>query len=82
MAGYDFRSPRLYVEAPLEEGADVALNSAQAHYLGTVLRLKSGSRVLVFNGRDGDSSLDAFAAIKGSLISATRRQNVSKGDTR
>ena len=29
MAGYDFRSPRLYVEAPLEEGADVALNGAR-----------------------------------------------------
>jgi len=56
MAGYDFRSPRLYVEAPLEEGADVVLDGAQAHYLGTVLRLKSGSRVLVFNGRDGEWS--------------------------
>ena len=54
MAGYDFRSPRLYVEAPLAEGADVALDQAQAHYLGTVLRLKPGSRVLVFNGRDGE----------------------------
>jgi 16S rRNA (uracil1498-N3)-methyltransferase len=56
MPGYDFRSPRLYVEAPLQEGADVALDSAQAHYLGTVLRLKSGGRVLVFNGRDGEWS--------------------------
>jgi 16S rRNA (uracil1498-N3)-methyltransferase len=56
MPGHDFRSPRLYVEAPLEEGADVALNGAQAHYTGTVLRLKSGSRVLVFNGRDGEWS--------------------------
>jgi 16S rRNA (uracil1498-N3)-methyltransferase len=56
MPGYDFRSPRLYVEAPLQEGADVALDRAQTHYLGTVLRLKSGSRVLVFNGRDGEWS--------------------------
>lgn len=54
MAGYDFRSPRLYVGAPLAAGADVALDRAQAHYLGTVLRLKPGSRVLVFNGRDGE----------------------------
>jgi 16S rRNA (uracil1498-N3)-methyltransferase len=54
MAGYDFRSPRLYVEAPLAAGTDVALDRAQAHYLGTVLRLKPGSRVLVFNGRDGE----------------------------
>jgi 16S rRNA (uracil1498-N3)-methyltransferase len=54
MPGYDFRSPRLYVEAPLAAGADVALDRAQAHYLGAVLRLKSGSRILVFNGRDGE----------------------------
>ena len=56
MPGYDFRSPRLYVEAPLEEGVSVPLDSAQSHYLGTVLRLKSGGRVLVFNGRDGEWS--------------------------
>jgi len=54
MPGYDFRSPRLYVGAPLAAGADVALDRAQAHYLGTVLRLKPGGRVLVFNGRDGE----------------------------
>jgi 16S rRNA (uracil1498-N3)-methyltransferase len=54
MPDYDFRSPRLYVEAPLQEGAQVALNAAQSHYLGTVLRLKPGGRVLVFNGRDGE----------------------------
>jgi 16S rRNA (uracil1498-N3)-methyltransferase len=54
MAGYDFRSPRLHVEAPLRDGATVTLDRAQAHYLTTVLRLKSGGRVLVFNGRDGE----------------------------
>jgi 16S rRNA (uracil1498-N3)-methyltransferase len=54
MSGYDFRTPRLYVDAPLAEAADVALDRAQAHYLGTVLRLKPGSGVLVFNGRDGE----------------------------
>ena len=54
MPGYDFRSPRLYVEAPLGEGVSVPLDSAQSHYLGTVLRLKSGDRVLVFNGREGE----------------------------
>jgi 16S rRNA (uracil1498-N3)-methyltransferase len=54
MSGYDFRTPRLYVTAPLVEGADVALDHAQGHYLGTVLRLKPGSGVMVFNGRDGE----------------------------
>jgi 16S rRNA (uracil1498-N3)-methyltransferase len=54
MSGYDFKSPRLYVNAPLEPGASVALDRAQAHYLTHVLRLKAGEPVLVFNGRDGE----------------------------
>jgi len=40
----------------LAEDASVALDRAQTHYLGTVLRLQSGGRVLVFNGRDGEWS--------------------------
>jgi 16S rRNA (uracil1498-N3)-methyltransferase len=51
---YDFRSPRLYVDPPLSEGAAVVLGQSQAHYLTHVLRLKAGGRVLVFNGRDGE----------------------------
>ncbi len=62
MPRYDFRSPRLYVEAALAEGATVALDTAQAHYLGTVLRRKSGDRVLVFNGRDGEWSATVAAS--------------------
>jgi 16S rRNA (uracil1498-N3)-methyltransferase len=56
MPAYEFRSPRLCVTAPLAAGAAVALSPAQAHYLTTVLRLKSGDGVLVFNGRDGEWS--------------------------
>ena len=54
MARYDFRSPRLYVEVPLGEGAAVPLEAAQANYLSNVLRLKIGASVLAFNGRDGE----------------------------
>jgi 16S rRNA (uracil1498-N3)-methyltransferase len=54
MAGYDFRSSRLYVEATLAEGGSVELDRAQGHYLTGVLRLRPGDRVLVFNGRDGE----------------------------
>src|SRR3984957_21223299 len=54
MPGYDFRGPRLYVSAALEEGGLVALEHAQAHYLAHVLRLKDGQGLLVFNGQDGE----------------------------
>ena len=54
MPQHDFRSPRLYVDAPLHEGASVALDRDQSNYLGNVLRLSSGAAVLTFNGRDGE----------------------------
>ena len=54
MARYDFKSPRLYVEAALAGGAAVALEKPQAHYLTNVLRLKAGDTVLAFNGKDGE----------------------------
>jgi 16S rRNA (uracil1498-N3)-methyltransferase len=50
----DFRSTRLYVDAPLLPGGTVSLGKAQAHYLRNVLRLRPGDAVLVFNGRDGE----------------------------
>ena len=54
MPAYDFKSPRLFVEADLAAGAVVPLTAPQAHYLTTVLRLRQGETVLVFNGRDGE----------------------------
>ena len=54
MPRYDFRTPRLYVPAPLRAGAELALDASQANYLRNVLRRKAGDGVLVFNGRDGE----------------------------
>ncbi len=45
---------RLHVEPDLAEGATIGLGSGQAHYLRSVLRLKAGAEVAVFNGRDGE----------------------------
>jgi 16S rRNA (uracil1498-N3)-methyltransferase len=61
MPQVDFRSPRLFVDAPLSEAATVALDRDQANYLGNVLRLRTGDTVLVFNGTDGEW----LAAIEG-----------------
>jgi 16S rRNA (uracil1498-N3)-methyltransferase len=54
MARYDFRTPRLYVEASVGAGAKVPLEPSQINYLRNVLRRKPGEAVLVFNGRDGE----------------------------
>ena len=53
MPRYDFRSPRLYVDAPLGNGASIALDAAQANYLGNVLRLRAGDSVLASSGKRG-----------------------------
>jgi 16S rRNA (uracil1498-N3)-methyltransferase len=54
MPRYDFRTPRLFVQAALAPDTAVPLDQAQANYLVNVLRLRPGSAVLAFNGRDGE----------------------------
>ena len=51
MPDYDFRTTRLYVDAPLHDGAVVALDRSQSHYLrrltmtaveiGTMVRIRA-----------------------------------------
>ena len=82
MSGYDFRSPRLFVDAPLQAGRAVALDRAQAHYLSHVLRLKAGDRVLVFNGRDGEwsATLEAAKRTAGLAVGGQTRQQTAAAD--
>src|SRR6267142_727683 len=54
MPELDFRAPRLFVDAPLQDGARIELERSQSNYLGNVLRLSAGETILVFNGRDGE----------------------------
>lgn len=44
------RVSRLYLPQTLEEGAVLQLDEESAHYLRTVLRLKKGADLIVFNG--------------------------------
>src|SRR5205085_2167224 len=83
MARYDFRSPRLFLEAALSEGAIVTLAPNQANYLVNVLRLKSEANVLVFNGRDGEWRARLGAARKKGaqlVVIERRREQTTPGD--
>lgn len=46
--------PRLFVRTRLSEGAAVHLDAAQANYLGNVMRLGTGSELLIFDGNSGE----------------------------
>src|SRR5579871_5214968 len=54
MAIHDFNAQRLFLDAPLETGAEIAASKDQANYILNVLRLRQGDTILVFNGRDGE----------------------------
>ena len=48
------KTPRLFVDQPALAGGYLSFTRDHAHYLLDVMRLKSGDKVLVFNGRDGE----------------------------
>jgi 16S rRNA (uracil1498-N3)-methyltransferase len=47
-------TPRLFVETPLAQGADISVEGAQAHYLISVMRLKVGAPVRLFDNISGE----------------------------
>jgi 16S rRNA (uracil1498-N3)-methyltransferase len=61
----NYKLQRLFVMANLADRAAVEVSPAQFNYLASVLRLKEGDQVLVFNGRDGEWRVKlAFTAKK------------------
>ena len=71
--------PRLFVEATLSEGATVALDGAQANYLGNVLRLAVGGQVLLFDGASGEwIAIVAQMTRKSMQLTVERRTKVAE----
>ncbi len=69
---------RLFVAGDLGPGLPVAFDEGQAHYLRHVMRARSGDRVRLFNGRDGEWSaaldLSARRAVAASCEARIRAQ--------
>ena len=51
---YDYNTKRLWVEDELFAAAEVTFSAAQSNYLVNVLRMKEGTELLLFNGRQGE----------------------------
>jgi len=47
-------APRFFVEEPLSANANIALPAAVAHHARTVLRLREGDPIVLFDGRGGE----------------------------
>jgi 16S rRNA (uracil1498-N3)-methyltransferase len=70
----DFNAPRLFVEAPLGDGARIEATPLQANYLRNVLRLGDGDSIRIFNGRDGEWRADLVANGKRGCRLIARQQ--------
>ena len=66
--------PRLYVHKPLGQWAQVELDGPPAHYLGTVLRLKEGSEILLFDGQSGEWLSKIALVRKGRMVVVAEQQ--------
>lgn len=71
------RIPRLFVDAPLEEGKAVPLPATTANHVQRVLRLRPGASVVVFNGDGGEYTAELAPAEGGrgaTVIPHARRE--------
>jgi 16S rRNA (uracil1498-N3)-methyltransferase len=60
----------LFVETPLNTAVRVELDAAQTNYLGNVMRLKEGDRLLLFDGASGEWLADVAEAGKRRMVLA------------
>jgi 16S rRNA (uracil1498-N3)-methyltransferase len=74
MSASSQRSPRLFIERDLDSST-LELDQPEAHYLGHVLRLKRGDRLVVFNGRgaERDATVDVLQRHGATLTLGTSR---------
>jgi len=64
----------------LGAGMAVTLGEGQTHYLLHVLRARSGNRLLLFNGRDGEWLAEITAAGKRGVTAACLKQTQPQAD--
>jgi 16S rRNA (uracil1498-N3)-methyltransferase len=60
--------PRLFIDQPLADGAELRIEGGQAHYLLSVMRLKAGGTVKLFDDRTGEWLGEVVAAGRRDLV--------------
>lgn len=65
---------RIFAETELVSGSAVVLGAGQSHYLLSVMRLPAGSRILAFDGRDGEYECELETGGKKTAVLKVGRQ--------
>ena len=72
---------RIFIDERLVEGAILSLGGAEAHYARDVMRLRAGSRILLFNGVDGEWMGEVTSVSKREfIISLSEQTRVQAGE--
>lgn len=66
-------APRLFVPGPLAEGAAVAIEGPQAHYLGRVMRIAPGDAIVLCDDRTGEWACRVTEAGKRAVMVVPER---------
>lgn len=65
-------APRLFVHGPLVEGASIAIDGGQAHYLSKVMRVSPGDAVILCDDETGEWACEVAEAGKREVILTPR----------
>jgi 16S rRNA (uracil1498-N3)-methyltransferase len=71
--------PRIYLPQPLETGDICAVHAEQARYLGSVLRMRAGEPLLVFNGTPWEYEAVVRQRAEGMALEITGRRAMPAG---
>jgi len=58
---------RLHIDSEIIEGGELTLSAPKSHYLANVMRVKTGDKISVFNGKDGQWSAEITTVDKKSV---------------
>ncbi|KMS55134.1 16S rRNA methyltransferase [Novosphingobium barchaimii LL02] len=65
-------APRLFVSGPLAQDSEIALEGAQAHYLGKVMRVAVGDAVIACDDETGEWACEVVSAGKRDVVLRAR----------
>jgi 16S rRNA (uracil1498-N3)-methyltransferase len=67
-------SIRLFVPAPIAQGAEIALDEAQSHYLANVMRASAGDSLRIFDGVNGEWRAGVTAISRKKVVLTAQAQ--------
>ena len=73
--------PRIHVDAPLESGSELRLPEGAARHVATVLRLKEGAALILFDGRGHEAEAELVETTRKRVVARLGRVSSGSGES-